>query len=272
MANETTCFCITDFTQNAVWSFLEEEPPWPLQYFAGPFAVALYTHSILATVAWVAIFLTFTSLLHGILISLGVPPDVGFFRFAPAASLLLYPTIALTSVLLSAGLAALARSPTFLEAYNPGTNRASFLGMREWIMQQMIYSLQLLLIAYLPSQIAFTAVPFDPYTSASVWFALQVVLIGAFWLWNYDRDILMWMEPLAVSKGGVVARSRAEALRMRLLLYGLWLGALTVFIVPVLAFIPFGMPSHLRTFFGLLAVALFLFVAAPFVLRKDGRW
>ena len=270
--NTSTCFCIDHFTPGDVWPFLFEEPPWALQYFAGPFAVSLYTHSVLGSVAWVAIFITITSLIHGILISLGVPPDVGFFRFVPAASLLIYPTIALISVLLAAGLVSLARSPTFLEAYNPGTNRASFLGQKEWIMQQLIYSLQLLLVAYLPSQIAFTAVPFDPYTSVSVWYALQLMLIGVYWLWNFDRDIEMWMEPKAVSKGSVVAGSRAQALAMRGLLYGLWVASLTAFVIPALAFIPFGMASHLRAFFGLLFVALLLFMAAPFILQRDGRW
>lgn len=262
-------------TGTAAMQFADEEPPFVFDRFIAPFVIVLYTRSSMATLGWILIFGAVFEAIHIAQLWAGSPGMIAVGPLRPifgvhastGALLVSYPLLALIAVLLGLAAVTMLRSPVLLEPYLGGTSeRSQEIGTSRWLGLQIKYSVQIVLVGYLPSTLAFGVLvpaPDPPGEDVLVWGLLHLALIFIFWVWNtLDYDTI-WSH-----------MDRKDAVYHHNRLFAAWALLFGVFWIVVLVLSTQRMPSHLRTVIGAAFVSAALVLLLPLYLieSRAGRW
>jgi hypothetical protein len=240
----------------AALEFCDQEPPYILNRFWAAFVVVLYTRTGFATLAWILVLDALYELSH-VIQAWHLMKVVTLSAHPPAETLQVsYPILALLAVLLGLWFVRKISSPVFLEPYlsSIASERNEKLGRLAWARLQVKYSLQLIIVGYGPSYVAFDVAgkmlgPDDKVGVLAVWGALHLLLVLAYWEWNMPESSLLWDIPNAGHRHNQF--------------FG-WLALCFVaFWGPIISLAPTGMFSHFRALVGVAAVAVVLAVVQP---------
>jgi hypothetical protein len=191
-------------TGTTALEFCNQEPPYVLDRFWAAFVVMLYTRTGFATLAWILILDALYELSH--VIQAWQSVDIVTLSAHPPSETLQvsYPILALLAVLLGLWFVRKIDSPVFLEPYLSSipSERNEKIGRLAWAMLQIKYSVQLIIIGYGPSHMAFEVAGKLLGSDAKVgvlvvWGVLHLTLILAYWEWNMPESSMLWNIPSA---------------------------------------------------------------------------
>ena len=239
---------------NSTLDFLDEEPPYVLDYFWAAFVVMLYTRTAFVTLTWVFIFTTLHEVLHVAERWFSVDLTALHTETPADALLVSYPILSLLGVLLGLWVVVNAKSPVFLEPYitSRPSPRHIELGRTSWLILQVKYSFQLALVAYAPSYISFDVLGSLLGADAKVellgvWGAVHLTLIVSYWVWNAPGVDLIWKDTTQQYDRFFV-----------------WLAVFFLaFWLPVIALAQTGIFSHFRALIGAAVLAAILWCTLP---------
>jgi len=180
--------------------------------------------------------------------------------FGPHAAvetvLVVHPLYSIMGVFLGWLLAKSWGTPVYLESYFSFTARAEKVGRAMWLLRQLKYSFQLLILAYVPSIVAFGVAftllgPTYKATILAIWHAVMLVLILLFWWWNLDELEVIWE-----ARRGVSPYTRNNRF------YLAWASIYTLFWVPVIALSGTSVVSQWR---GAIGISLVFIAMSPYL-------
>lgn len=239
-------------TTEAFNDAMSDEPGIYLDYFSGPFAMGIMSHSILSSVAWTALFGAVMMAIQGFVLVAG--GSFTFVRFQPVPALLTYPLLAFLCATLGWVVAAyICRSPIFLEGYNFNSDRSRKLGKKKWLTQQIRYSIELIWISFGPGMIAFNVFQIGagttPQWSIVIYGGLQLSSLWLFYILNVRTDVRIWMNPLAADQFGTFDRaSTRDSAKGRVdLFYLAWAGSKATFLAVALLMSMSEIPVQLQS-------------------------
>lgn len=256
------CLGKESFATNAAFSdALSDVPGIYLDYFSGPFGVGLLSHSILSSVAWVALFGAVMMAIQGFILVAG--GSFTFVRFQPVPALLTYPLLTFLCATLGWVVAAyICRSPIFLEGYNFNSARSRKLGTKRWLMQQMRYSAEMVWISFVPGWISFILFQHlaetSPQLTIVIYGALQLWSLWMFYILNRKTDARIWMNPLAGDQFGTfdIAKTREGARERVSRLYLTWGAAKLTFLIAALLMSLTAIPVQMQSWIVVAALGV----------------
>lgn len=267
--------CVTG--RNAWW-FAEEEPPLSMTWFAASFATALYSRAPTATIAFSLITLMLFETIHVTHAWLRTDLDGGPLPLTPGGPLLMlfgahpvpetllvtYPWFVVIGSALGYAAAVGYNTPTLFQKWTQASRRFQEMGPAEWYQLQLRYTVQLLLLAYMPNLVAFGSIAFIVGSQQRVallfiWIFIYVGLITIFWWWNHLGLSHVWK-----AANGETAHARHTRF------YCLWAAAMIIVWLPVVALSGTNIPSQARVLIGI--VLLTIALAPTFPSLTPGWW